>query len=202
MMTHARRWLLAICLLGTAVGSADALFWRWSGSSYQSYYPNWGYSSYYYSPNWSYSSYYYSPTWSYPVAYSYAPVTVSPPTYCAPTSPAQYAQPVAAPPRTTEPPLADSKKPVVTESHFSADQKAKNKTVVSKSQKIDYCRVGFWNLTGRQVVLRIDGKGHYVAKNKAITLTVARDFSYQLDGESMESVQVPDEKKTFEIVLR
>jgi hypothetical protein len=149
-------------------------------------------------------------TYYYPVYTYYLPVT----TYTVPlvaevmlpvcppavqTAPA-YAQPTPAPPsspplrQTVEPPLRQSQRPTVTESH-------------SQVQKVSIpadalCRVGFWNLTGREVLLRVAGQTHRLPANQALTLSLSRRFTWQADQQPQETVEIPAERSDWEIVLR
>jgi hypothetical protein len=149
-----------------------------------------------------YPSYYYSPP---PVVrYWYPPVLVyvqpapicSPPTF-QPVGPG-YAKPFAAPPsKTGEPPL-DKKAlppPKVTETRsFSL-------TAVEVTGK-GLCRVGFWNISGRDVSLTVSGKAVVVPANRNVTLTVSREFSWQVDGQTTQQERVAEDKAAHEIVIR
>jgi hypothetical protein len=120
------------------------------------------------------------------------------PAYVVPCYPAavpvpQYAMPKAAPAsQTGEPPLG-SAKPKITDSRSHGGQYA--------AVKGERCRVGFWNITGRDVTILVDGQSRALARNQSLTLDVARAFRWQMDGRE-QNERVPDGQTTFEIVLR
>src|SRR5262249_23609617 len=141
-------------------------------------------------PSWRTSGYYYPVTYYYPVAVAVAP----PASYCAPTVSVQpatvypagplvygngYAQPQPAPPSgTAEPPLANKvpmAPPKVIESKSFAPG---NGTGNAKGVK-----VGFWNISGRDVKLVINGKTHIVPRDRNLTVSVSREFTWQVDGQ-------------------
>jgi hypothetical protein len=66
----------------------------------------------------------------------------------------------------------------------------------------DRCRVGFWNLTGRDVTLTIDGKSWTLAKDRATTLELDRRFTWQADRQAERAVSVPKGQSTYEVVIR
>jgi hypothetical protein len=116
----------------------------------------------------------------------------------------RYAQPFAAPPsKTGEPPL-DKKAlppPKVTESRsfpLTGDQLVTAVDVGGKG----LCRVGFWNISGRDVSLTVSGKAVVVPANRNVTLTVSREFSWQVDGQTTQQERVAEDKAAHEIVIR
>ena len=44
------------------------------------------------------------------------------------------------------------------------------------------CKVGFWNLTGRDVTLTVDGKSRSLPKNRSVTLDLEHQFTWQIEG--------------------
>jgi hypothetical protein len=64
------------------------------------------------------------------------------------------------------------------------------------------CRVGFWNLTGRDVTLVVDGKSQLLPRDRAVTLELPREFSWQIDQQPARSERVANEKASHEIVIR
>ena len=134
-------------------------------------------------------SYYYAPVYYYP-AYMVP---------ACPTIPPQYATPKPAPAsETSEPPL-DTSKPKVTESRTHGAKYVAAKA--PKNAKDDRCRVGFWNITGRNVTILIDGQSRSLARNQSLTLELARTFNWQMDGRQ-QAERIPDGQGTHEIVLR
>jgi hypothetical protein len=138
-------------------------------------------------------SYYYAPVG---VAYHY-PAYVVPACYTAPVHAPKYAVPRSAPPsQTGEPPLeSGSGKPTVTESRSHGAKYA------SAKAKDDRCRVGFWNITGKDVTIVVDGKSRSLARNQAVTMELARTFTWQIDGRQRDE-RVPDGQTTLDIILR
>src|SRR5262249_28260168 len=151
----------------------------------------------------------------YPVSYSY-PSTYyywAAPTYaCVPAGPAvyspmpaytPYAQPRPAPPSgTPEPPLqkTDKRGPKITESRYADEKKVLTQS--SPAPAPGQCRVGFWNLTGRDVTLTIDGQTHTVKRNRALTLDLSREFEWRMNEGETRTERVPADRVTHEIVLR
>jgi hypothetical protein len=128
---------------------------------------------------------------------------------CAPTTawtpqPQGYAVPKAAPapspaPKTTEPPLERKqlKVPQVMESRsFSLTGEKPG-----PAGAIDKCRVGFWNMSGRDITLYIGQEKHVILQNRSLTLVLNRQFSWHTgNGEpKLENVQ---DGLEHEIVLR
>ncbi|MBI3407944.1 MAG: hypothetical protein HY040_06255 [Planctomycetes bacterium] len=145
----------------------------------------------------------------------YCPVVIQPVPVvwiCAPTSPrviplmpqAQpYAAPSAAPPsgvpsaQTKEPPLgsAPGKGPTIIESRSSV---AAGPATPAGAK----CKVGFWNLTGRDVTLKIDGQPRTLPRDRAVTLELARAFVWQVDQSEASSEQVPMDEAFHEVIIR
>jgi hypothetical protein len=122
--------------------------------------------------------------------------------YCWPVLPAatvlpvpdaypKYAAPTAAPPSpTSEPPLGtgDSRLPkIITKS----PEAAKNR-----------CRVGFWNLSGREVAVTIEGKGYSLPRNQVLTFDMDRQFTWQVAGKTPQIQRVPEGQAAFEVLIR
>jgi hypothetical protein len=117
-----------------------------------------------------------------------------------PASP--YAQPRPAPPSgTTEPSLQSplERGPKVMESRWSGEVKTAK---AEDKAPAGLCRVGFWNITGRDVSLIIDGQTHRIPRDRALTLNLARKFIWQLDQRAPRTEVVPDSQGTLELVLR
>jgi hypothetical protein len=177
--------LAVLALLGT--GSSAHAWWGWRF---------WGYGPSYYGPAYFGPAYYryYAPS------YTYCPsVLVYPTVRPIPAAPAEPAKKVAnSVPTTKEPPSSNvmRKGPTVTESRSSGRDTAELGT--SK----DRCKVGFWNLTGRDITLRVEGQPRLLAKNRAVTLDLARSFSWQVDQEQASTEHVPAEEPFHEVILR
>jgi hypothetical protein len=102
------------------------------------------------------------------------------------------APPPPALPQTKEPPLQQ--------------QSALKPPIINSTRSLggarDRCSVGFWNLTGRDVTLSIDGKSFALAKNRKITMTLEHQFSWQADNGAQQLERVPESQTTFEVVVR
>jgi hypothetical protein len=140
-------------------------------------------------------SYYYMPT---PYYYYSPKVTVIP------LDQSCDSIPVPAPPSpTNEPPLRST-----SEKKASLDPRA---PVINTTRSLggspstsskDRCKVGFWNLTGRDVTLTIAGKSWTVARNRTITLDLEHEFSWQTNEGPQQAERVPDGNATHEVVIR
>jgi len=157
-----------------------------------------GYSAGYY----YYPSYYYAPP---PIAY-YVPIAeyFGVPDLVCPAPQQIFAQPTAAPPRSTnEPPQSPAKPqpPKVSESRslYSAYSGRRH-----TSYKIgaSHCRVGYWNVTNRNVSLAVEGQSYFLAPGRGMTLTVPRQFTWQMDRGKLNRESVPSDRPTMEIVIR
>ena len=144
---------------------------------------------------------------SYPVyywsGYVYCPPVMASAPGSAPAT--TWAVPTPAPPSskasstTNEPPLQNptKKEPAVSESRSFGGSYA-----ISTSNANDVCRVGFWNLAGRDVVVQIGTLVHTVPKDKTVLFEVPRRFTWQMDQQQVQSVEVPAGGRTHEIVIR
>src|SRR5262245_6787934 len=120
------------------------------------------------------------------------PVPAPPSPSPAPLSPT----PVPRLPTTTEPPTSQKRAPTV----FEARSGARTAQAAEVSQ--DRCKVGFWNVTGQDVTLTIDGKSRMLAKDRAVTVNIGREFTWQITGREPRQERVPQETKVFEVILR
>ncbi len=97
---------------------------------------------------------------------------------------------------TMEPPLqsSDGRPKIITSRSLGG-------TETSTPSK-ERCRVGFWNLTGRDVTLTVSGKIWPLAKNQAMTVELDRQFTWQIANRAQHVEQVPDGKMAYEVVVR
>jgi Aspartyl protease len=65
----------------------------------------------------------------------------------------------------------------------------------------DRCRVGFWNLTGREVTLTVGDRTVTLAKHREISLDLERQFSWRIDGRPARLERVPNGEATLEITI-
>jgi hypothetical protein len=63
-------------------------------------------------------------------------------------------------------------------------------------------KIGFWNLTGRDITLTVEGKTRNLPKNRALTLELEREFSWQADRLPAHIERVPDGLAVHEVVIR
>jgi hypothetical protein len=170
-----------------ALGPAEAVWWGHSSHS-----------SGYYNPTPTY--YYCQPV----VPYCCPPVVAGQPggdLVPVPIYGKQYAQPKAAPPSETKEPPLDKKMPgppqVIESRSFSV---AEDKEPAKGGKGV--CKVGFWNATGRDVKLVVNGQEHALARNRSLTLTLDREFAWHLDGQAAQKESVPDNRTAYEVVVR
>jgi hypothetical protein len=195
------RAALALTLLATLIGPAHAFGGRrgyTASYSYPVYYPTY-YPAYYSVPAVATVSYY-APAWQ--VYAAPAPVVCAPGIAVPVTVPAGplYAVPSAAPPsQTVEPPPARTGAgPVVSEARTGTVLK----TVAAGNSGRDRVQVGFWNVSGRDLTLTIDGQQHILPRNRSITLDLGRQFTWRIDRRAAQDENIPEGNATLEIVLR
>jgi hypothetical protein len=189
---------LALALLASLTGLAHAHGGRWgytASYSYPVYYPTY-YPAYYSVPAVATVSYY-GPAW--PVYAAPAPVVCAP-TVAVPVAGPLYAVPTAAPPSQTiePPPVKSGVGPVVTEARAGGIVK----TVAAGNSGQDRVQVGFWNVSGRDLILTIDGRRHTLPRNRSITLELGRQFTWRIDQRAPQDENIPEGNSTLEIVLR
>jgi hypothetical protein len=146
---------------------------------------------------------YYGPAYYYVPAYYYAPVYPVCATVVSPTRlslpPAKKVAESVPRDTTSEPPVLGDmlkKKPIITESRSPSGDQA---LAGSTKQR---CKVGFWNLTGRDVSLKVDGQQRLLPKDRAVTLDLDRSFAWQIDQGQTTTERVPDEQTFHEVILR
>jgi hypothetical protein len=185
--------LIAVLLLLGATSSAHAWWWGWRGWGWSRYYPAY-YRPAYYS---YYAPAYYNP--GYPVCAVNVPTAiVAPPATPQSAPPAKKLVEAAPGGQSNEPPLGDMLKkvpPKIVESRSMGGSYA-------QTGSKDRCKVGFWNLTGRDVSLKVDGQERMLPKDRAVTLDLDRVFVWQLDQSQAVSERVPDEQAFHEVILR
>jgi hypothetical protein len=176
--------LAVLVLLGTT-SPAQAWWWGWRGWGWHGR----GYYSYY-TP-----AYYYAYYPAYP-AYPVCPTMMT----VAPPQPMPPAQKIAEPSGQTKEPalMGDTMKkgPTITEARSMGGAYAQ------AGNSKERCKVGFWNLTGRDVTLKIDGQQRLVPKDRAVTLDLDRAFAWQVDQGDTVTERVPSEQPFHEVILR
>ena len=116
------------------------------------------------------------------------------------------AKPTPAPPSgSVEPPREPSREPPlpkVREAPKIIESRSHSDTSMDGAPPVGRCRVGFWNITGRDVTLTIDGQARKIAKDHALTLELSRSFVWQLDGRPPQTERVSVEQTVYEVILR
>jgi hypothetical protein len=104
-----------------------------------------------------------------------------------------YAIPKPAPAsKTSEPPVNPSPKPIIRDSQFLGGTYTGGEN----------CKVGFWNLSGRDLTIKVNGTARVVPRDRAVVLDLRREFVWHAQGREPQRVLVPPDKGTHEIVLR
>jgi hypothetical protein len=178
---------LAVLMFVAGSGSARADWWVYSGCS----------------PSYYGTSFYYpiAPVYyvSQPAAYLWPAPQVRP----APG--AGYAQPQPAPPSQDTEPAPEKKKttpPKVSETQSSSKSDFRIERLSEDGDGKASYRVGFWNVTGRDLKLTVSGKTYHVPRDRSLTLMVGRTFSWGIDSNHPQEDRVPDDRTSHEIVIR
>ncbi|MCI0639115.1 MAG: hypothetical protein L0Y72_28340 [Gemmataceae bacterium] len=125
---------------------------------------------------------------------------------------------------TTEPPIAQNKQPKVAPKKDVPKQENKEPPVLAaplakppmvsesrstavtqaghKAGKGTRCKVGFWNLTGRDITLKVDGKAQKLAKDRAVTIELERSFVWQVEQNEPTGERVPEDQAFYEVIIR
>lgn len=144
------------------------------------------------------SSYYFLPTPGMMVTAEPPMSIVGVPPLCPP----MYATPIPAPPSVMAPPPASTappqRAPGVRESHSSYNAAASFLPPAMDGSAL----VGFWNLSGRDVVVQIGGGPHIVPLGQSLKLVLNRQFVWQVEGQAPQTEQLPDGVPGMEIVIR
>ncbi len=150
-------------------------------------------------PAYSWSAPYYYPVRVYEECYPpiYIYQAVSP--WAAPT-PAPPSQQSPEPPlnRKVEMPSAD--KPIARPGPTIFELRAEKSAPIARTT--DRIRVGFWNQSGKDLMLTVAGQTHRLARDRAMTLQVPRGFVWQIDQQPARSEPIADDQASHEIVIR
>jgi hypothetical protein len=141
---------------------------------------------------------YYASCYCPPVTVVYVPVAPVTPLYCQPVVPTgtpqrMYAIPKPAPAsQTSEPPVNSPTKRSLRDA----------RSLGGDYSGADQCKVGFWNLSGREIAVKVNGSTRVIPPERAVMLDLAHEFVWHVDGREPQRVRVPDDKAAHEIVLR
>jgi hypothetical protein len=103
----------------------------------------------------------------------------------------RYAAPTPAPPSPTKEPPIGGTDPRMPKIIARTPESAKER-----------CRVGFWNLSGRDMSVTIEGKAWSLAKNQVLTFDMERQFTWQIAGKTPQMQRVPEGLASFEVLIR
>jgi hypothetical protein len=163
---------------------------------------------------------YYCPA---PVQYVPVLVCITPPlpvyAWAPPSAPGStYAKPTPAPPSagpsTAEPPLAEPPAPAKPtpappgrSSGFGESTSFYDAYSVAPQGRGrsagDRCKVDFWNLTDRDLVLRIDGgPSQILPRGRSLPAATGRQFTWQVEGRETQTRRVDDGESALQIVIR
>jgi hypothetical protein len=98
---------------------------------------------------------------------------------------------------TSEPaaPAPDQRAPEVTEARFQG-------TAIPEAAAQARCRVGFWNLTGRDVVLTVGGQRQPLARDRALTVELPLSFQWRVDEAAARTERISPGRIAHEIIIR
>jgi hypothetical protein len=152
------------------------------------------------------------------------PICITPPLSVRPSAPQPsgpghaYARPTPAPPSaaptTAEPPLAEppsqakpSPPPLSRSSGFGESTSFYDAYSVASQEMArsagDRCKVDFWNLTDRDLVLRIDsGPSQLLPRGKSLPVAVGRQFTWQVEGHQTQTRGIDGGEAELQIVIR
>jgi len=67
----------------------------------------------------------------------------------------------------------------------------------------DRCKVDFWNLTNKDLLLRIDGGAPRVLpRGKSLPVVVGRQFTWKVDGRETQATPIEGGESALQIVIR
>jgi hypothetical protein len=94
-----------------------------------------------------------------------------------------------------------NKVPAVNESRSFFDAYAVAPRPTDKPAK-DRAEVGFWNLSGHDLTLKVAGQTHRLEHGKNLKLQLNRQFVWRVEDREAQSERVPDEVPGLDIVIR
>jgi hypothetical protein len=141
------------------------------------------------------------------------------PLHCPVILPLPMAQPTPAPPSGTPStrPMMETKEPPLTNPMTPEPKSTKRAPAIIESRSLggdyaegttkvkglgDRCKVGFWNVSGKDVRLRVGEREYNLARNRAITLDLDRQFAWQIGQREATAESVPNNQAFFEVIIR
>jgi hypothetical protein len=64
------------------------------------------------------------------------------------------------------------------------------------------CQAGFWNLTDRDLTLKIDGQNRVLGRGQGFNQKVSRQFVWQVEGREAQTERVASADAGVEILIR
>ncbi len=113
-----------------------------------------------------------------------------------------FATPTWAPPSPTPTHNQPRRGPAVHESRSGSSLVAAKQVARGQNKEGGRCRAGFWNVTGRDLTLTVNGQQHLLRRDRALTLEVERQFTWQRDNQPLNKEQISADRNILEIVLR
>jgi hypothetical protein len=65
-----------------------------------------------------------------------------------------------------------------------------------------HCSVSFWNLSDRELVLKVGTQRTTLARGRSVTLDLEREFTWQIEGREPQTGRVGKNEAAQEIVIR
>lgn len=182
-------------------GRAEAFGGRWWGSGRTSYMPAPMMAPVYALPTYALPAYgqpLHCPV-VLPLPMLHAQPTPAPPSGTPPTKSMQTREPPLNNPMSPDP-KTNKRAPAIIESRSLGGDYAEGTPKVK--QLGDRCKVGFWNVSGKDVRLRIGARDFDLPRDRAITLELERQFAWQIGQREATSERVPANQAFFEVIIR
>lgn len=64
------------------------------------------------------------------------------------------------------------------------------------------CAIEFFNLTDKDLTMKIDGQSRTLARGKSLSLDLARRFTWQIDGRDVNQENIAIGEAAMQIVIR
>lgn len=162
------------------------------------------------------------PITAYYLAVPVVPVWVTPAVVCMPVPvenapPRPYAQPQPAPSSSAkEPPLAEPGKPTLPSNPTPSPEQKQSQNRQSSyfdayavapsaaraPATSNRCSVSFWNLSGRELILKVGERRVTLDSGRSSTLNLDRQFTWQIEGRDPQNGRIAATDSALEIVIR
>jgi hypothetical protein len=146
----------------------------------------------------AYPTYFWVASQPIPVCFQAAPPVLAPRLFAVPSAAPPSTEPLI--PRVSDGP-STREPPRVSDSH-SISARQTTSYFPAEPRRADRCRVGFWNVSGRDHVLKVDGGLWTLPRGKSVTLDLGREFVWALEGSAGQRERIAADKSTLEIVIR